>query len=416
VSTRHPTDRRPQQGDGSPSRPSQTNRQAHAEHAETAESGVEAEDLCGATGRRPLTVDGRSLRPEAVVVETPEGFIVPADGPSELPEGERKARPWYRVVREWRDWYEGYEQTHITFERDDGKIARTKLENSYQPGYANRYYAKLKDFEREVEREYEGLSTVMLTFSASTLNDEGNPRCPADHMREIADGWDVARKQLYHALDGYEWEYAKVWEPTSETGKGPAGYGHLHVAVFVEAGPREIPEIGAERFGPVMDSYVEEVEAAHPAAHAPEGGSVSVNHEVNNVGSYVSEYIGGYGERAVERPMHEQQFYAVAWATGTQRVTFSNGANEMIREAEERRERREETDTRASDRGGESGGEGDESGHEWLAETEPVEHEWDVKRLCSVPSRRPQFSDPTTGGVETVETAVRSGVDPPRSV
>jgi hypothetical protein len=321
-------------------------------------------------------------------------------------------------VDAWRDWYEGYENTHIEFERDDGKTARTKLENSYQPEYGDKYYGKLKDLERGVEREYESLTTVMLTFSASTLNADGGPRCPADHMREIADGWKTARKHLYPALSGVSWEYAKVWEPTSEEGRGPAGYGHLHVALFVDA---DETEIGAGRFESVMRSYSERVEAAAWEAHRPSGNAVSVSHSVDNVGSYISEYIGAYGERAVERPMHVQQFYAATWATATQRVTFSNGANEMIRDERFRRE----TGLRPEDRGGgesdEKGGESGEAdvreGSDWL-ESDGADDgdEWDVRRLCSVPSRRPQYSDPTTGGVGTVETDDRDGVDPPRQV
>jgi hypothetical protein len=295
------------------------------------------------------------------------------------------------------------------------------LENSYQPGYANRYYAKLKGLEREIEREYTGLTTVMLTFSASTLNGNGNPRCPADHMREIQEGWNQARKELYRTLSGFEWEYARVWEPTSKTGRGPAGYGHLHVGVFVNAGDDEISSISSGTFASTMETYTDAVDAAHPAGHRPESDkAVSVNHSVNNVGSYISEYIGSYGEKATEREMHEQQFYATVWATATRRVSFSQGANELIRrdrERQEREERREATETRPEDRGDSDDGESDVEplrGAEWLEGDE--DHEWDAKCVCTVAGGEPHRSDPTTGGVTVIETEPRGGVDPPRDV
>jgi hypothetical protein len=381
--------------------------------------------MVGGTAHRPLSADGASLREEAVMVETGDGFRVPA-GSGEVdpadPENTAKARPWHRVLREWRDWYRGYESKHITFERDDGKTARTRLENSYQPGYANRYYARLKGLEREIEREYEGLTTAMLTLSASTLNGEGNPRCPADHMNEIQEGWNRARKELYRVLSGYEWEYARVWEPTSETGRGPAGYGHLHVAVFVETGDHEIASVSSELFDPVMERYTSTVEAAHPAAHRPESDeAVSVNHSVNNLGSYISEYIGSYGEKATERAIHEQQFYATVWATATRRVSFSQGANELIRrdrERREREERREATGTRPEDRGDSEAAESDAEplqGWEWVERGET--YEWEVKCVCTVANQEPHRTDPTSGGVTVIETEARSGgVDPPREV
>jgi hypothetical protein len=424
VSTRYPTDRRPQQGDGSPSRHSKNNRQGPAQPGQTTELGagpdVAPSDLCGDTGLRPLAVEEESLRPEAVSIETPDGYTVPAENSTvdpDDPEATAKARPWYRVVSEWRDWYESYENSHIEFEREDGKIGRTKLENSYQPGYGDRYYARLKDFERGVEREYENLTTVMLTFSASTLNANGNPRCPADHMREVAEGWATARKQLYNPydlLEGKRWEYARVWEPTSETGEGPAGYGHMHVALFIEA---DETEISRGEFEPVMNSYVEAVDAAGSEAHRVDGNAVSVSHSVNNLGSYISEYIGSYGERAVDREMNEQQFYAVTWATNTRRVDFSNGAQELIQDEEFRRE----TGLRPEDRGGDNDNETAETreGAEWLGEDgrEEEEPEWDVRRLCSVHSRSPKYSDPTAGGAMSITVeARRDSLDPPREL
>jgi len=51
---------------------------------------------------------------------------------------------------------------------------------------------------------------------------------------------------------------------------------------------------------------------------------------VQNVASYIGEYIGTYGEALFDRGLEELIFRAVCWATGTQMVRFSNGANEYI--------------------------------------------------------------------------------------
>jgi hypothetical protein len=346
------------------SRPSKDKCPEESEQGEKPNSAdIQTHEMSGGTAHRPVSVDGAGLREEGVLLEHSDGWSVPASSSNELdpadPEITPLARSWYNTLREWREWYKGYENKHITFERErDGKTVRTKLENAYQPEYADKYYAKLKGLEREISREYSNLTTVMLTFSASTLNENGVPRCPADHMREIQEGWNQARKELYRALSGFDWEYARVWEPTSETGKGPAGYGHLHVGIFVDTSNEEITAINSGKFADTMEKYTENVKAAHPAAHRPESDkAVSVNHSVNNLGSYISEYIGSYGERAVDRPVYEQQFYSVVWATGTRRVSFSEGATELINADKERQERREKTGTRPEDRGDSEGAE-----------------------------------------------------------
>jgi hypothetical protein len=302
------------------------------------------------------------------------------------------------VVSEWRDWYHGYLNAHIEYEGPDGETARTRLENSYQPEYGKRYYAKLKDFERATEREYEGLTTVMLTFTASNKNAEGGARCPADHMRDIMGGYNAARKQLHKTLSGQKWEYARVWEPHE------SGYGHLHMAVFVEDnGDDEIVTPGD--FAAAMRSHVGNCEPAGWDAHRPDGDAVSINRDVNNLGTYISEYIGIFGDDALERPMNEQMFYATCWATGTRRVDFSNGAHEMMA-----RERfRRETGLRPEDRGASDGA---SESREAVAEDGDGDG-WVVDSICNVNGRTPSYSDPTTGGADTTRIEGRPGTDPP---
>jgi hypothetical protein len=383
------------------SRPSQNNRHGHAEGLSGGDSVPQPSDISNGAGLRPISVEpDRRLREEAV---------------HDLTDGVQ-ARPWYQVLDEFRDWYAGYQNAHIEFEGPDGEIGRTALENSYMPSYGKRYYAKLKDFERGLTRRWDDVTTVMLTFTASHENAEGHPRCPADHMRDIAEGYGTARKLAHKVLSGRNWEYARVWEPHAD------GYGHLHVAVFVEG------DAEPDEFRRVMRSYVENVDSAgweahrnHPCEeHAGEAATpwksaesscdecdvaVSVNDDVENVGSYVSEYIGIFGDEVLERPVSEQAFYAIAWATNTRRVDFSNGAQEIITDEQFRRE----TGLNPEDRG-------DSDADDWGASD--GSDGWEVRSICSVPEAtgRPVYSDPTTGGVRTASIEGRPGMDPPKRV
>jgi hypothetical protein len=349
-----------------------------------------------------------------VLVDT-GSYTVPVSRSIDPPDGERKGRPWYRVLNEWRDWFDGYRRSHIEFEKDE-ETSRTQLENSYQPDYGKRYYAKLKDLERGIEREFDSLTTVMLTFTASHENAKGHPRCPADHMRDIADGWDTARKQLPHVLDGLRWEYARVWEPHKD------GYGHLHVAVFVEAADDELDAIA---FEPVMSSHVGRCNSAGWDAHDPAGDAVSVNDDVNNLGSYISEYIGIFGDETLERPISEQAFYSVTWATSTRRVDFSNGAQSII----SREQFRRETGLRPSDRGAfeKWRGDGTTEADRGATETEtaagegsdddrPPPESWTCSAICTVSSRRPEYTDPTTGGADRTAIDGSPTADPEKTV
>ncbi|MHC3439977.1 hypothetical protein ACYJ1Y_18340 [Natrialbaceae archaeon A-gly3] len=397
-------------GGWSDSRPSMNNPQGSETGGLGGSTEVRASDLPDGTAFRPLSVeDGRGLRDEAVLVDTADG-MEPLDRVGTYPEdAERQARPVYRVVNAWRDWFDGYRNAHIEYEDPNGETVRTKLENSYQPEYGKRYYGKLKAFEREVERQWQGLTTVMLTFSASSENAEGGRRCPADHMRDIADGWDTAYSQLGHVLGGFDWEYARVWEPHPGDGEN-RGYGHLHVAIFVED-PDD--DLDAESFRPVMRSYVKNTKPAGSDAHGLNcmgmGDAVSVNRDVNNLGTYISEYIGIFGEEPTERPVSEQMFYATCWATGTRRVDFSNGAHDLMAMDEFRRE----TGLRPEDRGGEPFDQWRDGGVGQAGAESDAGGSWSVDSICTVRRGGPTYSDPTAGGQRLTPIDGRMGVDPP---
>jgi hypothetical protein len=405
---------------GGGSRPSQTNCQGHSEgltrpNADSPEKEegepVEPDDFDGAL--RPLSVSqGTQLRDEALVVRDEHGHRKPLTAPNvTIQDGEVLSRPWYRVLNQHTDWYTDYLSSHIEFTGPEGETVRGRLENSYQPQYGDKYYARLMDLKRGIERRWSDFSICMLTLSASTLDTEGQPRPPADHMTDIREGWATARKQLYHVLDGRRWAYARVWEPTTTDGEGPAGYGHMHLAVFVEDGD----DLQAQDFRPVMDSYVSATPPAGWEAHRPAGDGVSVTHQLEeaNAATYVSEYIGQYGDHLQDRPIHERAFLAVAWATNTRRVEFNQVAQEIVKGEEFRRE----TGLRPEDRGGASvNSEGAEPG------AEPSEGDgggsegegegWEFESICDVSDGRPEYYDPAGGGVSTARIDGRGNSEP----
>jgi hypothetical protein len=139
-----------------------------------------------------------------------------------------------------------------------------------------------------------------------------------------------------------------------------------------------------------------------------------VNDDVENMGSYISEYLGIFGEEALDRPITEQMFFATAWATNTRRLDFGAAAQELISGEQFRRE----TGLRPEDRGecGEMSEGDSEAAEGGESEAADPSEQWDIKRLCTVVSKSRDHADPETGGVSTTPIDGSSGVDPPKWV
>ncbi|MFH5798565.1 replication protein [Haladaptatus sp. CMAA 1911] len=283
-----------------------------------------------ARAARPVSVqENTKLRDEAVMEKYDSGF---------------RSRSWSLVMNEFLNWYNGYRHAHLKFVNPEGETVRTQMPNSHQPRYGSKYYARLKALERQMVEEFDNPFTAMLTFSASSRNENGGWRCPADHLRDVVSTWRPDRgRGVYHAvrdaLGGKDWCYSAVIE------KHKSCYGHVHVAVFVDG------EISESDFHAAMDRHVKLCDSAHRDAHnyfheKKEKRPISVkkvspkknanadevdSDAVNNLGSYLGEYIGAYGDELFNRPTEEIAFRAVAWATGSQMVRFSTRANELIR-------------------------------------------------------------------------------------
>ena len=251
-----------------------------------------------------------------------------------------RSRSMSAVIREFLDWYNDYRFAHLRFKDPDGELVRSKMENSHQPDYGNRYYARFKALEKRMLKEFDNPQTAMLTFSGSSKNAVGEWRCIVDHLRDVIDAWRPDRgRGVYHALtDALDVPEVDRWEYAVAVEHHKSGYGHVHVGVFVDG------EISEKMFRPVIDKHLEVCDIAHRSGHDyyhddPEKKPISVNpladdaeSGINNMASYLAEYIGAVdGGELFDRSPEEILFRAATWSSTTQRVRFSNGANELIR-------------------------------------------------------------------------------------
>jgi hypothetical protein len=247
---------------------------------------------------------------------------------------------WRWATHRWRDYVEESRESAVVFENGSGDRARGTAVNRFHPEYAAKQYAKLKDLERGLRADYgKRLHTAMLTLTASPTDGEGRPVGPVDHL-DGPDGllasWEAVRRSLNRVLEGQRFERLAILEPHK------SGYIHIHIAVFVEG------VVVPGQFRPVIEAHLDNCERAGREAHriAPDDPDVrsaaSVKHvgsdrgeeEIENLGTYLAEYLGAYND-PLEEPDHVQAANALLWATGKQRWRPSNGAQEYMRREED---------------------------------------------------------------------------------
>jgi hypothetical protein len=245
-------------------------------------------------------------------------------------DGDRAGR-WKRGVFEFRDYLREKEGVETVFEDVSGNRASGSSPHRFDPDYADRQYAKLKDLERGISAEFgKRLHTAMLTFTASSTDDEGRPRPPVDHLDDLLESWDAIRRALDRVLDGTRYERLAILEPHK------SGYAHIHMAVFVDG------RVTTRTFEPVIEAHVRNCEPARWEAHdLDDDSTISVRHAgadrdadddevLDELAIYLAEYLGTYGEDPRDAPGHVQAFNAVLWASGRQRWRPSNGAQEYM--------------------------------------------------------------------------------------
>jgi len=298
-------------------------------------------------GDRAYTVlsesDGQKLRREVTEADRVEYEVPLKYGKGTVKQStemERHALPWVAAVEQCLESHQSYRDARLrlgkgrpdTPEREEFEVS---LDDAWGEAYADREYASAKALEREIEREWGGdYTTAMLTFTASATPD-GDHLPPVDHCRSILDTWS---DYTYHALrnrmralgfDREDWMFWVQGEPHDGDGEN-ACYGHVHVAVYVRG------QVSASDFHSVIDAHVDNCEYAGFAAHDytaadPDERPISINSDVNNLGSYMAEYAGAYGGDLLERPVEYLAWGAVYWATNSQRARRSGTANDAIR-------------------------------------------------------------------------------------
>lgn len=354
------------------------------------------------------------------------------------------------VLKEFLKWYADYEDKSLVLESPESEEVFADLANSYQDSYGRRHYGRLKDIEEAAGEEADQLNTSMLSLTASTTTDDGQPRPPGDHLAEIQDTWGrFTRQELTRTMNndlgfgrydpeidydlanaiGYVlddepasakwWEYVTVIEP--HPGNGPArGYGHFHVGIFASH------SVAEEDFHSVIDKHVNKCENAGREAHNynhpnEKKRPISVNtvdpdqaginrklaegmawlfdedspewDSIGNLGSYLCEYIGAFvdgdGDGLFDRAPHELVFYATTWATCRQRVRYSNGCHRLADKGQQMRAERGETEIRMPEPG------------------------WKAKAVEDTHTGERHPVPDGGGGVETVEILVSEDEEPP---
>jgi hypothetical protein len=239
---------------------------------------------------------------------------------------------WRESVHEWRDYIEDTEDTDAIFQNSEtGQYHAGSNPHRFDPEYADKQYAKLKDLERGISEAYgRRLHTAMLTLTASSAPD-GEPLPPVDHLNDLDASWDAVRRALSRQLDGRRWEYLAILEPHK------SGYLHIHVAVFVDG------VVTRDDLAPVIEAHLRNCPIAGEEAHdVTDDSTISIRHAgadrdlddddaLDELAVYLAAYLGTYGEDPLTAPDHVQMSNTVLWATGKQRWRPSNGAQQYMK-------------------------------------------------------------------------------------
>ena len=302
-----------QPGDDAPdwdrSRLSKTNRADHRNGREKASAPP--------SRKRPLTErDGVTLRSEV-------RDLADLDGDRPL--------TWSLATDRYRDYIRDRRGVSAVFENDAGDRVTGSNPHRFAPDYADKQYAKLKDLERGVSEAYgRRLHTAMLTFTASSTDDDDRPLPPVDHLDGLLSSWDSIRRALDRALDGTRYERLAILEPHK------SGYLHCHMAVFIDG------RVSRSDLAPVIEAHVRNCDLAEWDAHdLADDSTISVRHAgrdrdlddddaLDELAIYLAEYLGTYGDDPLDQPEHLQAANALLWATGRQRWRPSNGAQSFM--------------------------------------------------------------------------------------
>ena len=249
---------------------------------------------------------------------------------------------WNGAITQFRDYIRDKEDVQSVFENTVGDCIQGNKPHRFHPEYSSKQYAKLKDLERGISEAYgKRLYTAMLTFTASSTDDSGNPLPPVDHLDGLLESWDAIRRSLDRVFDENRYERVAILEPHK------SGYIHIHMAVFVDG------IVTSTQFEPVIESHVNNCDLAGWTAHdLDEDDTISVRHagadrqpgynhalaegiehdsdQLAEIAIYLAEYLGVFDADPLDTPEHIQAANSVLWATNRQRWRPSNGAQQYM--------------------------------------------------------------------------------------
>ncbi len=292
--------------------------------------------------------------------ETERNFMV-----SELQR--REAATWTDAISAFLYAHSEYRGLTARFANQYGESFEIPLMDAWGESYSKKEYAKAMALEREMSGgnrptggssvgEWFDPATAMLTLTASST--PSARLSPIDHLDAIHDAFskegvrDALRNTMeYHlGLDSDEWIYWSQAEPhgmgiAADPDKEPganACYTHLHVGIYFDNEALD-PSISLEDVGGelerVINKHIEICEPASFQAHdytqidsyvEDSDGCISINDDIENMGSYMAAYMGGYTEDLLEKPVEYLAWGALYWSGSRRRVSRSDLANEAI--------------------------------------------------------------------------------------
>jgi len=228
------------------------------------------------------------------------------------------------MYRRWLDGYTGENSGALLLENPDGEEVEKPANVRFGEHRAKKEYARLHNLHDGLEHEYEDLHIAMVSLTASSRNDRGGLRCPADHLHDLDASRDAVMATLRRQLPNRRYCTAWILEPHK------SGYGHRHLVVFVEGA------VSRSVFEPLVDSHLNNCQPARKPAHEYDE-CIDVkpvdrdgDDAVNSIAYYLTEYIADSFDSTEETPEHVEQFNTLLWATGKRRVGYSQNAYEHM--------------------------------------------------------------------------------------
>ena len=94
-----------------------------------------------------------------------------------------EAVSWEEGTERFESWYDDQRETKVVVENSKGEQTGFRTPNRFTPEYREMLYAKAQSLERSLrERWGRLLHTAMITLTASTTDENGNPRPPVEHL------------------------------------------------------------------------------------------------------------------------------------------------------------------------------------------------------------------------------------------